>query len=73
MAEDLKIELPIESERLVIRPLVIEDAADLGESEEWIREKIDQRSDGLTYIQTHYGIGYRFEPQPRGEEPEATA
>jgi DNA-binding response OmpR family regulator len=30
-----------------------------------IREKIDERSPGNTYIQTHYGIGYRFEPIPR--------
>ncbi len=36
------IKLPLETERLVIRPLRIEDAADLGESEEWIREKIDR-------------------------------
>ncbi|HEU5243840.1 MAG TPA: GNAT family N-acetyltransferase [Gaiellaceae bacterium] len=42
MAEDLRIELPIESERLVIRPLRLEDAADLAENEEWIREKIDR-------------------------------
>ena len=36
-----------------------------------IREKIDQRSAGTAYIQTHYGIGYRFEPQPRdAAEPE---
>jgi DNA-binding response OmpR family regulator len=27
-----------------------------------IREKIDERAVGHTYIQTHYGIGYRFEP-----------
>jgi len=50
MAEDLRIELPIESERLIIRPLVIEDAQDLGESEEWIREKIDrfERDGGMS-------------------------
>jgi RimJ/RimL family protein N-acetyltransferase len=50
MAENLRIELPIESERLVIRPLVVEDAADLGESEEWIKEKIDRfgRDDGMS-------------------------
>jgi RimJ/RimL family protein N-acetyltransferase len=36
----VKIELPIETERLVIRPLRIEDSTDLGESEEWIREKV---------------------------------
>jgi len=27
-----------------------------------IREKIDERSPSHSYIQTHYGIGYRFEP-----------
>ena len=50
MAEDLRIELPIESERLVIRPLVIEDASDLCESEEWIQEKIDrfERDGGMS-------------------------
>jgi RimJ/RimL family protein N-acetyltransferase len=42
MAEDLRIALPIETERLVIRPLRIEDAADLGESEEWIQEKVER-------------------------------
>ncbi|HKD95736.1 MAG TPA: GNAT family N-acetyltransferase [Gaiellaceae bacterium] len=50
MAEDLRIELPIESERLVIRPLRIEDAAELREDEEWIREKIDryERDGGMS-------------------------
>ncbi|HEX6953010.1 MAG TPA: GNAT family N-acetyltransferase [Gaiellaceae bacterium] len=50
MAEDLRIELPIESERLVIRPLVIEDAVDLREDEDWIREKIDrfERDGGMS-------------------------
>jgi [ribosomal protein S5]-alanine N-acetyltransferase len=50
MAEDLRIELPIESERLVIRPLVIEDAADLDEDKKWIREKIDrfERDGGMS-------------------------
>jgi RimJ/RimL family protein N-acetyltransferase len=42
MAEDLRIELPIETKRLVIRPLRIEDATDLGESEEWIQEKVER-------------------------------
>ncbi|HEX3238345.1 MAG TPA: GNAT family N-acetyltransferase [Gaiellaceae bacterium] len=42
MAEDLRIELPIETERLVIRPLELADAEDLGESEDWIREKVDR-------------------------------
>jgi [ribosomal protein S5]-alanine N-acetyltransferase len=46
----VRIELPIETERLVIRPLVIEDAQDLGESEEWIQEKIDrfERDGGMS-------------------------
>ena len=46
----MKIELPIESERLVIRPLELADAADLGEPEEWIREKIDrfERDGGMS-------------------------
>ena len=50
MAEDLRIELPIETERLVIRPLVIEDAPDLAESREWIQEKIDryERDGGMS-------------------------
>lgn len=30
-----------------------------------IREKVDERSPSTTYIQTHYGIGYRFEPVAR--------
>jgi hypothetical protein len=38
----VRIELPIETERLLIRPLTLEDAEDLRESEEWIREKVDR-------------------------------
>jgi len=50
MAEDLRIELPLETERLVIRPLELEDAEDLGESQEWIGEKIDrfERDGGMS-------------------------
>ena len=50
MAEDLRIELPIDTERLVIRPLRIEDAVDLGEPEDWIREKVDrfERDGGMS-------------------------
>lgn len=50
MAEDLKIALPIETERLVIRPLRIEDAEDLAESPDWIQEKIDrfERDGGMS-------------------------
>jgi RimJ/RimL family protein N-acetyltransferase len=46
----MKIELPIETERLVIRPLRVEDAGDLGEPEEWIREKVDrfERDGGMS-------------------------
>ena len=50
MAEDLRIELPIETERLVIRPLELEDAEDLAEDPEWIREKVDrfERDGGMS-------------------------
>jgi RimJ/RimL family protein N-acetyltransferase len=46
----VRIELPIETARLVIRPLELGDAVDLGEPEEWIREKIDryERDGGLS-------------------------
>ena len=46
----MRIELPIETERLVIRPLALEDAEDLGEPEEWIRGKIDryERDEGMS-------------------------
>ena len=44
------IEFPIETERLVIRPLRIGDAADLQQDEDWIREKVDRfdRDDGMS-------------------------
>jgi RimJ/RimL family protein N-acetyltransferase len=46
----VRIELPIETERLVIRPLELSDSEDLGEPEEWIREKIDrfERDGGMS-------------------------
>jgi RimJ/RimL family protein N-acetyltransferase len=46
----MRIELPIETERLVIRPLELTDAEDLGEPEEWIREKVDrfERDGGMS-------------------------
>jgi RimJ/RimL family protein N-acetyltransferase len=46
----VRIELPIETERLVIRPLRLEDAEDLRESPEWIQEKIErfERDDGMS-------------------------
>ena len=50
MDEELRIELPIETDRLLIRPLRIEDAADLREAEDWIQEKIDrfERDGGMS-------------------------
>src|SRR6185437_7524977 len=50
VGEAVRIDLPIETERLVIRPLELEDAEDLGQSEEWIREKIDrfERDGGMS-------------------------
>jgi RimJ/RimL family protein N-acetyltransferase len=50
LGEEVKIDLPIETKRLLIRPLELEDADDLGESEEWIREKIDrfERDGGMS-------------------------
>lgn len=44
------IELPIETERLVIRPLRLEDAAELGQPADWIQEKIDrfERDGGMS-------------------------
>ena len=46
----MRIELPIETERLVIRPLELADAEDLGKPEEWIREKVDrfERDGGMS-------------------------
>jgi RimJ/RimL family protein N-acetyltransferase len=50
LAKALRIRLPIESERLLIRPLLTEDAVDLDEPEKWIREKIDryERDGGMS-------------------------
>jgi DNA-binding response OmpR family regulator len=30
-----------------------------------LRDKVDRRSHTHTFIQTHFGIGYRFEPLPK--------
>jgi DNA-binding response OmpR family regulator len=30
-----------------------------------LRQKIDSRSPGWRYIHTHFGVGYRFDPEPR--------
>lgn len=33
-----------------------------------LRLKIQKRSAGWTYIHTHFGVGYRFDPEPAGSE-----
>lgn len=38
----MRIELPIETERLLIRPLRLEDAEDLREDPAWIQAKVDR-------------------------------
>jgi DNA-binding response OmpR family regulator len=30
-----------------------------------LREKLDMRSSSYSFIQTHYGVGYRFEPEAK--------
>jgi len=32
-----------------------------------LRQKLARRSPGWTYIHTHFGVGYRFDPKPLGE------
>jgi DNA-binding response OmpR family regulator len=34
-----------------------------------LREKIDRRASGHTFIQTRYGVGYRLEPVPKNGHP----
>jgi RimJ/RimL family protein N-acetyltransferase len=45
-----RIQLPFETERLMIRPLRVDDADDLEQSEDWIREKVDrfERDEGMS-------------------------
>jgi DNA-binding response OmpR family regulator len=31
-----------------------------------VRQKLEQASPAWTYIHTHFGLGYRYEPEPRG-------
>jgi DNA-binding response OmpR family regulator len=39
-----------------------------------LRSKLQKRSPGWEYIHTHFGIGYRFDPQPiTGDADETTA
>jgi RimJ/RimL family protein N-acetyltransferase len=44
------IPLPLETERLLVRPLRLEDAGDLGQAAAWIQEKIDrfERDGGMS-------------------------
>jgi len=31
-----------------------------------LRQKLEKRSVGWRYIHTHFGVGYRFDPEPVG-------
>jgi DNA-binding winged helix-turn-helix (wHTH) protein len=35
-----------------------------------LRKKLEALSPSWTYIHTHFGIGYRFDPEPAGIVPE---
>jgi DNA-binding response OmpR family regulator len=35
-----------------------------------LRQKLEKRSPGWSYIHTHFGVGYRFEPEAQGAAPE---
>jgi DNA-binding response OmpR family regulator len=34
-----------------------------------VRQKLHRVSPGWTYIHTHFGVGYRFDPEPAEEIP----
>jgi DNA-binding winged helix-turn-helix (wHTH) protein len=36
-----------------------------------LRQKLEARSPGWLYIHTHFGIGYRFQPEDRDEDEKA--
>jgi DNA-binding response OmpR family regulator len=36
-----------------------------------LRQKLEKRSPGWSYIHTHFGVGYRFEPELSGAAPES--
>jgi DNA-binding response OmpR family regulator len=38
-----------------------------------LRQKLEKRSPRWSYIHTHFGIGYRFEPESRDAKPEPAA
>jgi hypothetical protein len=35
-----------------------------------VRQKVERFSPGWSYIHTHFGIGYRFEPEAPDDEPD---
>ena len=35
------------------------------------RQKLQKRSPGWSYIHTHFGVGYRFDPEPAAGTAEA--
>ena len=37
-----------------------------------LRAKLQKQSPGWNYIHTHFGIGYRFEPEPGAADDSAT-
>ncbi len=38
-----------------------------------LRQKLEKRSPGWIYIHTHFGVGYRFDPEPAGGAVEELA
>ncbi len=38
-----------------------------------LRQKLERRSPGWGYIHTHFGVGYRFDPEPAGGSAEEAA
>ena len=34
-----------------------------------LRQKLERRSRGWSYIHTHFGVGYRFDPEPVAGSP----
>jgi hypothetical protein len=38
-----------------------------------LRQKIEHASPGWRYIHTHFGIGYRFDPEPESPDEALTA
>jgi DNA-binding winged helix-turn-helix (wHTH) protein len=36
-----------------------------------LRQKLERRSPGWSYIHTHFGVGYRFDPEPAAGTAEA--